>query len=721
MTSRMLAPNIILTLLLAAATARAEPISMQQEEQALAQIYGDQDMISIATGAQQPVSKAPSVASVITAEDIKAMGATDIDEALETVPGLHVARSKDGYNPIYSFRGISSEYNPQVLMLINGIPITNAYGGNRNNFWGGMPVQAVARIEVVRGPGSAVYGADAFAGVINIITKTKQDINGTEVGGRIGSFDTYDGWALHGGEWAGFDVAAMVEYHDTQGQESIIDADTQTGFDKLFGTHASLAPGPVNLSRQNIDARLDLSREHWRFRGGLQSRGNQGASPTSAQTLDPNGRGGSDRWNADLNYDNPDFAKDWDVKAQLSYLNTSQLTETDFRLFPPGAKLPIDPTTGIIGSGPLVTFPEGFIAAPSFYERHARFNTSAFYTGFDKHTLRVGTGFNYSSLYDVAAHKNSGINPTTGTANPLLPNFSVIDVTHTPYIFIQPVDRKNFFAFFQDEWRFMKDWALTAGVRYDNYSDFGNTLNPRTALVWETRYDLTTKLMYGSAFRAPSFQELYSINNPVNRGNPSLKPETMDTLELAFDYRPGDKLRLGLNLFNYWWQDIIRFIPDVGAPTVTAQNTGIQTGYGTELEAEWQASDTLKLLGNYSWQKSRDNTANSTPGYAPQHQVYLRANWEFLPDWHLSPQAKWIIDRERSLGDNRPPVADYTWVDLTLRRRHVFERWEIAFSVRNLFDVDARDPSLAGRTSAAIPNDLPLAERNFYGEIRVNF
>ncbi|MDD5754771.1 MAG: TonB-dependent receptor plug domain-containing protein, partial [Methylococcales bacterium] len=167
----------------------------QSEEEDLAQVYGDKTTVSIATGHSQSLRSSPAVATVITAEDIKAIGATDIDEALETVPGLHVSHTKDAYNSLYSFRGVSAEYNPQVLMLINGIPITNAYVGNRNNFWGGMPVQAVARIEVVRGPGSAVYGADAFSGVINIITKTKQDINGTEVGGRVGSFDTYDGWA----------------------------------------------------------------------------------------------------------------------------------------------------------------------------------------------------------------------------------------------------------------------------------------------------------------------------------------------------------------------------------------------------------------------------------------------------------------------------------------------------------------------------------------------
>ncbi|MDD2760683.1 MAG: TonB-dependent receptor plug domain-containing protein [Methylomonas sp.] len=308
------------------------------EEDYLAQIYGDKATVSIATGIEQPVHKAPAVASVITAADIKAMGATDIDEVLESVPGLHVATSYLGYAPIYTFRGVYSRFNPQVLMLINGIPITASYTGDRNLSWGGMPVQAISRIEVVRGPGSAVYGADAFAGVINIITKTKEDIDGTEIGGRVGSFDTYDGWALYGGEWKGFDVAATVEYHSTNGQNSIIDADAQSQFDRSFGTSASLAPGPVSLSRDNLDARLDLSREHWRFRGGLQHRDNYGSGAGVVQALDPVTMEGSDRWNADLTYHNAEFAEDWDVTAFVSYLDGDQ---HNTGAFPPGTRLPI--------------------------------------------------------------------------------------------------------------------------------------------------------------------------------------------------------------------------------------------------------------------------------------------------------------------------------------------------------------------------------------------
>ncbi|MDP3418316.1 TonB-dependent siderophore receptor, partial [Falsiroseomonas sp.] len=168
------------------------------EEEDLALAYGDKSFITIASGVRQPIARAPSVATVVTAEDIADIGAADLDEVLETVPGLHVARAGAAYNPIYTIRGIHTQYNPQVLMLVNGIPVTSVYTGNRSQIWGGMPVENIARIEVIRGPGSALYGADAFSGVINLITKTAADINGTQIGVRAGSFRSRDAWVQHG-------------------------------------------------------------------------------------------------------------------------------------------------------------------------------------------------------------------------------------------------------------------------------------------------------------------------------------------------------------------------------------------------------------------------------------------------------------------------------------------------------------------------------------------
>ncbi|MBT8123923.1 MAG: Plug domain-containing protein, partial [Gammaproteobacteria bacterium] len=114
----------------------------EDEEEALIELYGDEEFISIATGSAQPISRAPAVATVITAKDIKEIGATDIDEALETVPGLHVSRRAAGYQPIYTFRGVHTNENPQVLMLVNGISINNLFIGDRSQAWGGFPVES---------------------------------------------------------------------------------------------------------------------------------------------------------------------------------------------------------------------------------------------------------------------------------------------------------------------------------------------------------------------------------------------------------------------------------------------------------------------------------------------------------------------------------------------------------------------------------------------------
>lgn len=688
----------------------AEPLA-EDDEEALLDFYGDEDTISIATGVRQSIAQAPAVASVITAKDIQAMGATDIDEVLETVPGLHVSARAFGYGSVYVFRGVRAEYNPQVLMLINGIPVSNLFNGDRNLIWGGMPVNAVARIEVIRGPGSAVYGADAFAGVINIITKSRQDIPTTVVGARTGSFDTHDAWLLHGADWGETDFAFMLEYHRTRGHGEKIDADAQSGLDAGTGTLASYAPGQVNLQRENVDMRLELSRDFWRLRAGLQRRRDFGNGAGVADALDPNNRYQSDRWNIDLTYHNPSFRRDWDLTAQISYLDTTQEVDEDLVIFPPGTDL------SIIGLG---VFTDGMIGNPEVYERHSRANFYALYNGFKRHQLRVGAGYYYGDLYKTQESKNFGIDPETGA--PLVPGSKIVDVSDTPYIFLPETDRKNHYLFVQDVWKLAADWELTAGLRYDKYSDFGSTTNPRLALVWSTRRDLTTKLLYGRAFRSPSMTESYAINNPVALGNPDLDPETMESLELAFNYQPTEQWRLGLNLFHYHWDDIIHFIPDPEPQTTkTAQNSGRQSGKGGEIEVSWRPSAQLSINVNYALQHSKDTSTDLDASDVPQQQVYLAVNWSVKPQWHLNGQLHWVQDRERAPNDNRTAVADYRLANLTLRRYRQGDPWQIAFALRNLFDSDIREPSAWAAPAAGIPGDLPMAGRHFFGEVQYHF
>ncbi|CAH0348339.1 TonB-dependent siderophore receptor [Aquabacterium sp. CECT 9606] len=670
------------------------------EEDELALAYGDKSFVSIATGSRVPVSRAPAVATVITAQDIASMGATDLDEVLETVPGLHVARETQGFAPVYVIRGINLGFNPQVLMLINGIPMTTVYTGNRGGGWGGMPVENIARVEVIRGPGSALYGADAFAGVINVITKTSADINGTELGLRGGSFKTGDAWMLHGGKWGAVDVSGYLRVGRTDGDRRIVQADAQTGLDALSGTQASRAPGAINNGRDSVDGALDLSLDKWRFRVSYKERDDIGTGTGVASALDPEGQIYSQTITSDLTYENRNIAEDWAANMQISAMHYTELT--DLTLYPAG--------TTFAGTD---VFVDGVIGNPAKWERHGRVGGSATYTGFKMHRIRLGLGAEREEVYKTRETKNFHANfSIIGTGS----RADVIDVSATEP-FMRPQGRTKRYLYAQDEWNLGKDWTLTAGVRNDHYSDFGSTTNPRLALVWDAAYNVTTKLLYGTAFRAPSMSELYAINNPVVTGNPNLRPEKIRTVEAAVSWQPLTKLQLGMNFFHYEMKDIIRLISSV------YQNNGQQTGNGLEFEATWDAMKDLRLTGNYSYQRSVDEDTGQPAANAPRHHVYLRTNWRFTPGWSVDPQVNWVSDRPRESGDSRADLKGYATVDLTLRTDRSGRGWDVAMSVRNLFDVDAREPTPydRGQPFISLPYDFPLPGRSIYLQASYQF
>ena len=668
---------------LSAVSAHSAP---SDDEADLALAYGDKSVVSIATGLAQPLRRAPSVATVITAEDIRATAAVDLDDVLETVPGLHVSRSTQGYSPVYVIRGIHSDVNPHVLMLVNGAPMTVLLAGNRGFIWGGMPVENISRIEVIRGPGSALYGADAFSGVINIVTKSPQDIAGTQVGGRVGSFQSGDAWVLHGGQWGAVHVAAYLRKGTTDGSDRQVEADAQTGFDALFGTNASRAPGPLSLGYRSEDASVDFSLDHWRWRFGYTQRTDVGSGPGVAMALDPTGRNNSRRLSSDLTYQNSGLFPDWDVQAQLSYMTYRE--RSDLVLFPAGA----------FGGG----FPQGVLGSPEKWEQHSRLGLSATYSGWAKHRVRFGAGYAYEDMYRTRETKNFFQGPGLPTDLG-----EVQDVSDTaPFLF--PQIREVSHLYVQDEWNFTTDWTLTAGLRRDRYSDFGSTTNPRFALVWDVAYNLTAKLIYGAAFRAPAFAELYNINNPVAIGNPNLKPETIQTVEAALIWQASPTLQLSSSLFEYRMKDIIR------SSGTSFANSGRQVGRGLELDMTWNASRALRISGNYAHQRSTDEITQQDAGNAPGDQFYARVDWRFSSQWRLNAQVNSVANRERLLGDTRGAIKDYTTVDLALSTQRVTAGWDVAFSVKNLFNADAREPSPAGVPFVSLPYDLPLPRRTFY-------
>jgi len=663
--------------------------------------------ISIATGNSTPIDKAPASASVVSAEDIAAMGAKTLDDILETLPGVHVALSSlSRLDSVYSIRGVHTGFNSQVLLLVNGIPVQYSLQGGRPTQLRMLAIN-IERVEVIRGPGSAIYGADAYAGVINVITKDAAKLEQARVGLGGGAFATRDFWAQGATRWRDLSLSFELAYRETEGDNGRkVSSDLQSMLDSVLASHASLAPGALATRYRLLDSRFAVSSERTQVNFWSWISDDAGVGAGGAQALDPVGYDDSKLYLADLTHHLQSQSPFWEHSIQMSYLKYD--IDTVFQLFPPGAQLPIgsDGNLNFVDPAGLVVFKDGLYGNPGGTTRDARLEWVSLYTGWEQHQLRAALGMRRQSL-DPREYKNFGPGVIDGTQPEVLGD--VTDVSGSSFAYMDTRSRRLRYISLQDEWAFADDWSLTAGVRYDDYSDFDSTINPRLALVWSVNDKLTTKMLYGSAFRAPSFAELYFKNNPVSLGNSQLKPEQIDTSELSLNYLFTPQLQTNLTAFYYRATDMIDFIADPTGTTKSAQNILDQKGRGLELELNWRPDTNWRINTSYSWQDAQNIETDAPIADAPQHQIKLNANWEFMPHWHLNSLVNWVGERARPQGDSRPPIADYTWVNFTLRRQELLNNLDISLTLRNAANVDAREPS-----SSSIPDDYPLESRSLW-------
>jgi len=689
------------------------------EELSLEALYA-LPFIEIATGTAVPLEKAPSVASLITAEDIKAMGALTLDEVLESVPGLHVSPSTYDSAATFSIRGIKTGLTPQVLILLNGYRISSDVLTGTFPFLAKINVQNISRIEIIRGPGSAVYGADAFSGVIDIITKSAKELDGFHLGLKSGSNNTRNFWSQYGGEIGnGWNLAINLEHASQDADKSQkVTSDQQTIFDPIangFGyPSASLAPGYLNYRYTATSYNLHLNNKNWKFGLDGWNQRDNGTGAGNALALDHKGHADTDQYLFTLEYNDRDLIKDWDLKAKLSYQYID--AQYNLNLFPAGTVLPIgsdgnvdNPITPLNPPIGFVSFPDGLTGNPGRKSRIPQFDMIALYNGLLDHSWRFNLGMK-KEILDANETKNFGPGVIDGTVSAI--NGNMTNVTGTPFIYATDEERSIKYMSIQDVWEINIDWTLTAGIRYDKYSDFGSTTNSRLALVWSTTDEIITKFMYGSAFRAPSFAELYVQNTPVLIGNNNLKPEKIDTYELSTSWQPISDITTNLSIYHYTTRDMIDFIPNGNAGT-SAKNDKSLRGKGAEIELKWKINKQWDIRANYAYQRTKNKKTHKQEPYIPKQQFYLDARWKFLPDWSLNSQLTWIGDTERASGDNRKPIDDYNLVNMTLRRQNIAKNWEFAASIKNLFNNDAREPS-----TEAIPDDYPLNDRRAYIELR---
>ena len=186
-------------------------------------LFNEIPTVSGASKYEQRTTEAPSYISIVTSDEIKRYGYRTLAEIVGSVAGFY-----SNYDRTYNYvgmRGISvpGDYNTRVLVLLNGHRINeNIYDSAGFGNDGIVDVDLIERVEVIRGPGSSLYGSNAFLSVINIITKRGRNYKGPEVSGAAGSYETYKGRGTYGDRYSnGVELLLSGTYYSSQGKDSI--------------------------------------------------------------------------------------------------------------------------------------------------------------------------------------------------------------------------------------------------------------------------------------------------------------------------------------------------------------------------------------------------------------------------------------------------------------------------------------------------------------------
>lgn len=667
------------------------------------ELFGSERTVSIATGRAHLYRTAPAVATVITDEDIRDGGFRNVLEALRLVPGFHLGWTND-YAPNVLVRGFSSLGSGNLLVLLDGVAQSDLILGNPFSVLGVIPIDAIERIEVTRGPGSSVFGADAFSGVVNVITRKRVDQQQVTLSG--GSEKTLDGRLLAGASNEAADVMISAEVMKTDGQTPVIRADRLSQIDAVLGTGFSLAPRAVNTDQRNLgvlaNARFGPTRAMLRL-----SRTRQGLGAGILSVIDPTGTRTLETVEGRLER-KVRFSERLGLTLQLDAAQT---------------RLALDDVTWFPASG---LFAEGLRYDASAEQETWRLRSDLRYAATDRHFITLGLGYEqirYAvdaleliGLDSVASGMGVGTtlsasmlsDPLTGYASALTQLLSAA-ATGADY----DGRRRLLSAYLQDEWLIAPKWSLTWGARLDDDSDVGTQVSPRAVLVWTPLPEWTAKLLYGEGFRVPTLFETRNGLLPIYQANAELESERLRTVELALQYRPHPDLELGLNLFRHETVDQIR--QQNRTLYAEPENVGRQVGQGAELDMRWALSRNLLLRGWYAYQYNTDETTGEDAGYSPHHRLYSSLQYR-LGRTFFNLQGMYVGDRTRVAEDTRNEAPEYGQLDLLIRHG-LTKQVSVQLDIRNLLNGNLEEAS----AGTSLPQDLLLAGRTFYGSIEVRF
>ncbi len=659
--------------------------------------FGFDEEVTIATRHETQISKAPSIVTVITDEEIKNLGYRTFAEILRTVPGFEILKKADFGEAVPAVRGLAGA--DKVRVMLNGHLVNNPLGGGAFGNFDDFPVENIKRLEIIRGPGSAMYGENAFTAVINIITKDAKDIDGVKISSGYGSFDTYEENIVFGKTYGNVNVSGMVHYRQSDGFDGIVESDSQTRIDNSFDfPAASQAPGRVEDWRQEYDLNLKAVYKDVYFEGWYSNR-NRGPFIGPQYALNDESDVESNYVFGEVGYKKT-FEERLTFKPRVYYDQFDN--NTYIESFSEGVKLDTD------GDGNYNTYPDGFIGNGKVIQKIIGTEIPFDYELFDGNVITMGLEYRLISQTNVRFSSN--FHPATYEPLDSLRDFS------DTYPFLKEATRRIWSVYLQDTWDITDTINLTLGARHDQYSDFGGATSPRSGLTWAFMKDASLKLLYGEAFRAPIFLEMFTTNQPAIQGNEDLDPETIRTYELGLSYKFNKHVSSSVN---YFFNDVKDLI--VLRTVESAQNTSRYENFGdahiqgVEMETKVDIAKGNYVFMNYTFQDTKDDDGDDLP-FVAKHKGNFGVNVHYWKYLNTNLSAFVSGPRSREEDDTRSDLPAYTLLNLSVIGKEFFKTMEVYGTVYNLLDKDYSDP---GPTS--IPEDLPRPGRTFFVGLSYQF
>jgi outer membrane receptor for ferrienterochelin and colicins len=598
---------------------------------------------------EQSATDAPSSVTVITADEIQQYGYQSLADILETVRGFYI--TNDRYQSYVGARGFGrlGDWNSRILLLVDGHRINdNVLGQAFIGLEFPVDIDLIQRIEIIRGPSSSLYGAEAFFAVIDVITRKENQPKREEISFAAGSFGSYGGRATSGGEYKGAVFSLSGSFYSSIGP---------TLFFPEFDSPATNYGVTSNTNYESYQRVLATI-----TRGGFTLQGVYNAQNKGVPTAyfdsrfnDPRTRNLQGIDYLDLRYEHT-LGQHWELDARTS-VNKNTLY------------------------GPVA-----YDAAPAPPDTYA-------YNGqwWDSE-IKLSRSLPHDSTLNFGAEI---------TDNFRLDEFN-LDPDVSPVATKVSAKSVNWAGYAQFDSQINRKFSVSAGVRYDYYnSGFGGSTNPRVALIYHPASSTTAKLLYGSAFRAPVPYESNPDYGPFYVSNPKLQPEKIRSVEGILEQGLGSHVQASASVFYNRITNLITLETDPNTELSVYENSQAATTKGVEVELSGGLATSLTGRASYTYTHTVDLMTGQTPPNSPANLVKLNLTMPFLHRKFSASLDGQYTGEVTTLGGNT--LGGFSVLNATLIGHMLGKRADISASVYNLLDKKYSFPGRPEDPEDALP------------------